>query len=130
MLPREQQIIEMLRAENEALREEITRLKEALGQAVDLPVYLGLTTSEARVIGVLLAREAATKDTIMASLYRDGAKDEAEIKIVDVFICKARKKLAPFGITIETVWGQGYRMTPPMKAKLRELATTKSREAA
>ncbi|MDE3830273.1 helix-turn-helix domain-containing protein [Sinorhizobium meliloti] len=28
----------------------------------------------------------------------------------DVFVCKMRKKLARFGVTIETVWGQGYRL--------------------
>ncbi len=36
--------------------------------------------------------------------------DEREIKIVDVFVCKARKKLKPLGIEIETVWGRGYRI--------------------
>ncbi len=38
--------------------------------------------------------------------------DEPEIKIVDVFVCKLRKKLtsAGFETPIETVWGQGYVM--------------------
>jgi two-component system cell cycle response regulator CtrA len=37
--------------------------------------------------------------------------DEQEIKIVDVFVCKLRKKLAGLGISIETVWGRGYRLS-------------------
>lgn len=36
--------------------------------------------------------------------------DDRELKIVDVFICKARKKLTPLGIKIGTVWGKGYRI--------------------
>lgn len=34
-----------------------------------------------------------------------------DIKIVDVFVCKMRKKLRPYGITIDTVWGRGYLLT-------------------
>lgn len=36
--------------------------------------------------------------------------DDRELKIVDVFICKARKKLKPLGLEIGTVWGKGYRI--------------------
>jgi hypothetical protein len=35
--------------------------------------------------------------------------DEPEIKIIDVFVCKIRKKLrAVDGHDVETVWGRGY----------------------
>lgn len=37
--------------------------------------------------------------------------DEQEIKIVDVFVCKLRKKIAGLGLAIETVWGRGYRLS-------------------
>jgi two-component system cell cycle response regulator CtrA len=42
--------------------------------------------------------------------------DEPELKIIDVFICKVRKKLAEAGAPklIETVWGRGYRMSRPV----------------
>lgn len=33
---------------------------------------------------------------------------EPEIKIIDVYICKARRKLEPIGVRIDTVWGKGY----------------------
>jgi len=36
--------------------------------------------------------------------------EEPEIKIVDVFVCKVRKKLKGLGIGIDTVWGRGYRI--------------------
>ena len=51
-----------------------------------------------------------TKDMFLNHLY--GGMDEPELKIIDVFVCKLRKKLAntsPDGLNyIETVWGRGY----------------------
>ena len=45
---------------------------------------------------------------IRDSLY--GGRDEPEMKIIDVFICKLRRKLSEAGAPqlIETVWGRGY----------------------
>jgi two-component system cell cycle response regulator CtrA len=42
--------------------------------------------------------------------------DEPELKIIDVFICKLRKKLSSAcqgENYIETVWGRGYTLTAP-----------------
>lgn len=101
--------VEALEAENERLTQRVDQLEAVIGiSGVVLPMEWRLTASEARVMGVLLKRELATKDAIMAALYRADARDEAEIKIVDVFICKIRKKLKPFGVQIVTLWGQGY----------------------
>jgi two-component system cell cycle response regulator CtrA len=51
------------------------------------------------------------KDAMLSQLY---SIDEAEPdqKIIDVFICKLRKKLAAAGAAglISTVWGAGYRL--------------------
>jgi DNA-binding response OmpR family regulator len=97
-----------LEAENDTLRERIDQLERALFADAPAPVEWGLTYQEARLVGCLLQRPVATKDALMATLYRNDGREEADIKIIDVFICKARKKLAPFGIEIRTVWGQGY----------------------
>ena len=51
------------------------------------------------------------------SLY--GGMDEPELKIIDVYICKVRKKLASasYGRNyIETVWGRGYTLREPNEA--------------
>lgn len=64
-------------------------------------------------IMVELARrpgETRSKQQLMDALYGD--EDEPEIKIVDVMVCKLRKKVmeATGGLdVIETVWGRGYR---------------------
>jgi len=42
-----------------------------------------------------------------------GGKDEPELKIIDVFVCHLRKKLAQAMCDknyIETIWGRGYRL--------------------
>ncbi|GAA2871795.1 DNA-binding response OmpR family regulator [Aminobacter niigataensis] len=43
--------------------------------------------------------------------------EDPEIKIIDVWICKLRKKLLPLGVKIETVWGRGYRLLPVASQK-------------
>ncbi|MEO1110555.1 MAG: helix-turn-helix domain-containing protein [Pseudomonadota bacterium] len=97
-----------LEAENDELRARIDDLERALFADVIVPFDWGLTANESRVVACLLSRPFATKDALMAALYRNDGKDEAHIKIIDVFVCKARKKLAPFGVEIKTLWGQGY----------------------
>ena len=55
-----------------------------------------------------------TKEMLLGHLY--GGKDEPELKIIDVFVCRLRKKLAQATDGkhyIETVWGRGYRLCDP-----------------
>lgn len=124
--------IEVLEAENAAMRARIADLEAQLSAADGwrAPLEWQLTGKEAVIMGVLVSRTMATKDAFMAALYREFAKDEAEPKIVDVFICKARKKLRPFGIVIETVWGQGYRLADGQREQLKAGAKIIQREAA
>ena len=113
--------LEAVLEENERLRDRVAFLEASLlGDSFLAPAEWRLTTSEARVLACLLARTFCTKDTLMAALYRDDGRDEPEIKIVDVFICKVRKKLKPFGVFIDTVWGQGYRLDEANKHLVKE----------
>jgi two-component system cell cycle response regulator CtrA len=57
----------------------------------------------------------------MAALYSLNPDDPPEVKIVDVFVCKMRKKLKPFGIEIKTNWGESYEIPEESKARAREL---------
>lgn len=115
-------LIERLEEENDVLRERIAMLETMLSGPEDIlpiEVAMALSNSERLVLGALLQRERVSKDQIMATLYRNSGKDEAEPKIVDVFICKIRKKLKPFGVDIETLWGTGYFIGVDGKKKLR-----------
>lgn len=78
-----------------------------------------LTAKEYQMLELLSLRKGTTltKEMFLNHLY--GGMDEPEIKIIDVFICKLRKKLqkATGGVNpIETVWGQGYVLREPSAA--------------
>jgi two-component system cell cycle response regulator CtrA len=103
--------------ENETLRERVRQLELALYAGAQVPVDWGLTLQESIVVGALLRTEMATKERLMTALYGGRIDDGGEIKIIDVFVCKARKKLRAFGVEIETVWGQGYRMSAAARAE-------------
>ena len=72
------------------------------------PVHL--TGKEYSILELLVLRKGMvlTKEVFLNHLY--GGLDEPEVKIIDVFICKLRKKLAEAGAlnVIGTVWGRGY----------------------
>lgn len=73
---------------------------------------LNLTGKEYAILELLAIRKGSilTKDTFLNHLY--GGIDEPEMKIIDVFICKLRRKLQKCGVEnlIATVWGRGYVM--------------------
>ncbi|WP_170480467.1 response regulator transcription factor CtrA [Ruegeria arenilitoris] len=78
-----------------------------------------LTGKEYQMLELLSLRKGTTltKEMFLNHLY--GGMDEPELKIIDVFICKLRKKLsnATGGENyIETVWGRGYVLRDPQSA--------------
>lgn len=107
-------MIDTLRAENESLREEVRQLRDLLApETTVVPIEWGLTPTETRVYAHLASRERATKESIYQALYSGAVGENVEIKIIDVFVCKIRKKLRPFGVRIATIWGVGYRLEVP-----------------
>jgi two-component system cell cycle response regulator CtrA len=78
---------------------------------------LHLTGKEYGILELLSLRKGTTltKEMFLNHLY--GGMDEPELKIIDVFICKLRKKLATAtdgDSYIETVWGRGYVLRDPV----------------
>ena len=85
-------------------------------------VHVQLTPKEYQILELLSLRRGTTltKEMFLNNLY--GGMDEPVIKIIDVFMCKLRKKLANASNGkdyIETVWGRGY--------VLRELSDDQAR---
>jgi len=83
----------------------------------DQPVHL--TGKEYGILELLSLRKGTTltKEMFLNHLY--GGMDEPELKIIDVFVCKLRKKLAQATggkHHIETVWGRGYVLRDPVEA--------------
>src|SRR6185437_7754387 len=72
------------------------------------PVHLTGKEYSSLELLVLLKGMVLTKEALLNHLY--GGMDEPEMKIIDVFICKLRKKVAMAGAgnLIGTVWGRGY----------------------
>ncbi|WGF88142.1 response regulator transcription factor CtrA [Marinivivus vitaminiproducens] len=77
---------------------------------------LHVTGKEYGILELLSLRRGTTltKEMFLDHLY--GGMDEPELKIIDVFICKLRKKIV--AITggpqyVETVWGRGYVLKAP-----------------
>ena len=75
-----------------------------------------LTGKEYQMLELLSLRKGTTltKEMFLNHLY--GGMDEPELKIIDVFICKLRKKLSEATGRenhIETVWGRGYVLRDP-----------------
>jgi len=80
-----------------------------------------LTGKEYQMLELLSLRKGTTltKEMFLNHLY--GGMDEPELKIIDVFICKLRKKLgeATGGSNyIETVWGRGYVLRDPEPSEI------------
>jgi two-component system cell cycle response regulator CtrA len=83
-------------------------------------VQVHLTDKEYQMLELLSLRKGTTltKETFLNHLY--GGMDEPEQKIIDVFICKLRKKLADASKGkdyFETVWGRGYMLRNPSADK-------------
>lgn len=115
------------------LEEEVLVLKRELGlqrsaEATSrLIAKWKLTPIEARLLEHLTACRGriSSKEGIMCALYSDRV-DEPEIKIVDVLVCKIRKKL-DFDVgtsAIKTEWARGYRLTPEALAMIDEVMAT------
>ena len=91
------------------------------------PVHL--TGKEYAILELLVLRKGMvlTKEVFLNHLY--GGMDEPEMKIIDVFICKLRKKLADAGApnVVATIWGRGYMLRDssnmPMLATAAPLAS-------
>ena len=91
-----------------------TKTVEVGGQRVHL------TGKEYQMLELLSLRKGTTltKEMFLNHLY--GGMDEPELKIIDVFICKLRKKLANASEGrnfIETVWGRGYVLREPHESR-------------
>jgi two-component system cell cycle response regulator CtrA len=85
-------------------------------------VGVNLTGKEYQMLELLSLRRGTTitKEMFLGQLY--GGMEEPEIKIIDVFICKLRKKLAAASggkDYIETVWGRGYLLREPLEVNAK-----------
>ena len=102
----------------------VVNLDSRTVEAAGKPLHL--TSKEYGILELLSLRKGTTltKEMFLNHLY--GGMDEPEVKIIDVFICKLRKKIedATDGDNyIETVWGRGYVLRDPQGETAQQAAT-------
>ena len=95
----------------------VVNLERKVAEVEGRPI--NLTGKEYGILELLSLRKGTTltKEMFLNHLY--GGMDEPELKIIDVFVCKLRKKLAQATggeHYIETVWGRGYVLRDPAAA--------------
>ena len=87
----------------------------------------GFTHMEARLFLVLKRSPNQTcgKEALLARLYANRIDDMPDVRMVDVWVCKMRKKLANTTWRIETIWGEGYqiidRADPTVEISARDI---------
>jgi two-component system, cell cycle response regulator CtrA len=123
---------EQLLIENEALRranarqcDRIRALEAQIPPPVAVPAAWGLTRMEGRVLEILMRREEVSRDAIMDALYGNNPDPPFE-KVIDVYVTKIRRKVAPFGVKVLSKWGFGYFISPEHRGRLRQLAVEAS----
>lgn len=109
-------------AEIETGNREILR---ALGVTQQFPLVLGgvkFQPAEARMLEALYRGKELTMEALLASTHEpEKGDDERDTKIVDVWLCKMRPKLAELDIEIKTIWGGRRAMDAASKGRLREI---------
>lgn len=104
------------------LEENLLSAEQALRAILTPPIHInGLSPKETKILGILLNRApaAVTKRAIYAALYKDDPDGGPDMTILSVLICRLRKRLSPFGVHIETIWGQGWKIDKDAVEKLK-----------
>ena len=126
-----QRRLDELEGERDNARARVAELEEALFRPdFRVPPEWRLRRQEVTLLGALIASGDAvlTRGAMMSALY--GSDDWATPKILDVIMCKMRTKLKPHGITVETVWGRGYRLSRQARERSRPSARRATRSFA
>lgn len=103
----------------QALEDKVVWLEEALGLSRQFPAEWGLTPTQERMLGMLVAARVVTEARFMVALYSERL-DPPLSKVVPAQLSKMRDKLRPMGVEIHSRNGSswGYWIPAEQKAKL------------
>lgn len=107
-----------------ALRARVAALERILGQHLRMPAEFELTGHEEAIVLALYKQQQITNPGLWEILYGHlPIADQPTSKVIDVMMHHIRKKIGrlPHCLVIETVWGEGFRMTTASREKLREM---------
>ena len=96
------------------LEGQIGNLESALNldRTANVQAAFGISEALAQILIMLSDGKPKNKEALHAALYYQRPDiDAPEVKIIDTLICKLRKYVSKHGVEIDTVWGNGYRLT-------------------
>ena len=106
----------------EELAERVRQLEaELYNTSWEAPSEIGLTRMEARMVSAMVARDRTCTQAFLILATRDCAGTKADYpdsNLIDAKICHIRRKLRPFGLSIETIWGVGFKLSPESRFRL------------
>lgn len=106
---------------NAQLRRRIRVLERVLDdETVDWSRLPRLSRSERAIVSLLMRRGQVTHEQLYAWLYSERHHEQPTPETVKVLICKLRKRLAPAGIAIRTIWGIGVEMPAESRALINQ----------
>jgi hypothetical protein len=106
------------------LEEEIRELRAVISPPglVGGFLALGFTRMQSAILAALLGRSVLSRQQLMAVMYPDpDDRYDRPLKLVDAHLSLLRRRMKPFGLTVDCTWGVGYHLTAETKAKLRLL---------
>lgn len=109
-------------SEIERLRDRIEELEGLLGLNLKLPNEFGLTPTEMQCVGAIIRRGILNQEAIFTAVY--GSRPESQqpdMKIIDVYLCRIRRKLTPKGFALKNNFSVGYYFEPPARDALKQL---------
>lgn len=110
-----------IESERDAALARVESLIQEQGLDFIAPKVLQLTNSEEKILAVLMSRERASRKELHKFLYAQDHHGGADIKIIDVLICRVRAKLKKYGGEVVTVHGRGFELKDSSKQKLWKL---------
>ncbi len=121
-----------LRDRYESVVEENRWLKEQLNPPGFLPASFPLSEREEQLFKLLITRPQWTREALCNAIYiNEPDEDMPDLRMIDVLVCKIRRKLKPFEIEIKTYWGKGFGMSEAMRQRAqRIIADEIAKEAA
>jgi hypothetical protein len=115
------------------LEEEIRELRAVISPPglSDGFLAIGFTRMQSAILAALLGRGTLSRQQLMAVMYPDvDDRYDRPLKLVDAHLSLLRRRMKPFGLTVDCTWGVGYHLTAESKAGLRVLLTRPARQAA
>lgn len=102
----------------EVLEEEVRQLKET--PPAEMPMD-GLSQSEANMLTLLLTREIVQKYALFNAINHNRGASGDNFDMVNVMVCRLRKKIRPLGLHIFCRYNIGYYIPREQKAALAAL---------